>query len=525
MRHIGRGMDFLEEHREAIQSLDFETPQGAASLGAVARWVDVGFSDPELVHSILKRFPRNSRSRLPLGEYLQLRLCEAFVAMAAEEATEAIRHLDFILATGEEANDRELLAVAFFWKARCRRYQADYDDALQCVTKGRSLALGLGYGPMAALMQVLESWLYFQKGKYKESIRTLQEAELVLGETDDYITLGNIYSAYGRLARREGRYDLAIGHFEQANEAYRKRDPRHRNYARTLANIATVKRLMALQIRKQIDASATRRRKEATRGTAKSDDPSLETSYRRRFEELRQEALQSLHAAEEIYHALHHHRGSGTVHIDRGYLFLDGGELEQSESEASHAYELGVEKPDYILTARARILQCMVEHAKLEEEIEEGTGPGRHAQLARDYARDAVEAAKHTQNRWLLARAYTWEGLTLCHPFFGSRDLASQSCSLASALLKPDDYDYLWDELQMLKSKLLVGGSIDSTLRAWSQGAVGEKTYRQISDEFAEIIIPKIWEAEDKKISRVAAKLSISPKKVRRVLHKVGLLK
>jgi DNA-binding NtrC family response regulator len=62
-------------------------------------------------------------------------------------------------------------------------------------------------------------------------------------------------------------------------------------------------------------------------------------------------------------------------------------------------------------------------------------------------------------------------------------------------------------------------------LRAWSQGVVGEKTFRQISDEFAEIIIPKVWEAEDRKIARVASRLSISPKKVRRILQKVGLLK
>lgn len=528
MRRISSGLDYLEQNQEAVEVLDSTTPQGAASLGVVARWVDSGYAGPATVRNILERFPKDSRSHLPLADYLQLRISEALVAMAEEEAEEAIRHLDFILSTGEEAGDKELLAIAYFWKARCRRYQAEYDQALECVTKGCALARELGYEPLAALMQVLESWLYFQKGKYKESIRVLQEAEQVLGATDDYITLGNIHSAYGRLARREGRYEPAIAHFEEAIEAYRKRDPRHRNYARTLANIATVKRLIALQIRRQLDDALTRRRKEGPKnpGSAiKGGAASTEASYRRRFEELRQEALAALGEAALIYHSLPHHRGSGTVRIDRGYLYLDGGELEQAEIEAGEAYELGHQKQDYILMSRARILQCMVEHAKLDEGIEEGSNPGRHAQLARDYAREAVEAAKHTQNRWLLARAYTWEGLTHCNPFFNARDLASQSCSQASALLKPDDYDYLWDELQMLKAKLLVGGSIDATLRAWSQGVVGEKTFRQISDEFAEIIIPKVWEAEDRKIARVASRLSISPKKVRRILQKVGLLK
>lgn len=528
MRRISSGLDYLEQNQEAVEALDSTTPQGAASLGVVARWVDSGYAGPATVRNILERFPKDSRSHLPLADYLQLRISEALVAMAEEEAEEAIRHLDFILSTGEEAGDKELLAIAYFWKARCRRYQAEYDQALECVTKGCALARELGYEPLAALMQVLESWLYFQKGKYKESIRVLQEAEQVLGATDDYITLGNIHSAYGRLARREGRYEPAIAHFEEAIEAYRKRDPRHRNYARTLANIATVKRLIALQIRRQLDDALTRRRKEGPKNAGnaiKGGAASTEASYRRRFEELRQEALASLGEAALIYHSLPHHRGSGTVRIDRGYLYLDGGELEQAEIEAGEAYELGHQKQDYILMSRARILQCMVEHAKLDEGIEEGSNPGRHAQLARDYAREAVEAAKHTQNRWLLARAYTWEGLTHCNPFFNARDLASQSCSQASALLKPDDYDYLWDELQMLKAKLLVGGSIDATLRAWSQGVVGEKTFRQISDEFAEIIIPKVWEAEDRKIARVASRLSISPKKVRRILQKVGLLK
>jgi hypothetical protein len=54
---------------------------------------------------------------------------------------------------------------------------------------------------------------------------------------------------------------------------------------------------------------------------------------------------------------------------------------------------------------------------------------------------------------------------------------------------------------------------------------VGEKTFKQISEEFAEIIIPKVWANEGRKVARVAAKLSISPKKVRRALIRAGLLK
>jgi DNA-binding NtrC family response regulator len=51
---------------------------------------------------------------------------------------------------------------------------------------------------------------------------------------------------------------------------------------------------------------------------------------------------------------------------------------------------------------------------------------------------------------------------------------------------------------------------------------VGDKTFRQISEEFAEIVIARVWEREGRKVSRVATRLSISPKKVRRILARVG---
>ena len=69
---------------------------------------------------------------------------------------------------------------------------------------------------------------------------------------------------------------------------------------------------------------------------------------------------------------------------------------------------------------------------------------------------------------------------------------------------------------------MLRGGSVNPILRAWSQGSVGDKTFQQLSEEFAELVIPKVWEREGRKVSRVAARLSVSPKKVRRILNRVG---
>ena len=175
--------------------------------------------------------------------------------------------------------------------------------------------------------------------------------------------------------RREGRYDLALRHFAQAIDEYGKRDSEHRNLARSLANMGYVERLMALQLRKRIDADAAQRRR---------SEPDL----RRDYEDMRGQALAHLDRASEIYHIHAHHRGAGTVCVNRGHLHLDSGDLYISaDDEARQAYTLGEEKKDYILMARARLLECMVENTKLEEEIED---PAWVAHLALEAAKEAV---------------------------------------------------------------------------------------------------------------------------------------
>ena len=96
------------------------------------------------------------------------------------------------------------------------------------------------------------------------------------------------------------------------------------------------------------------------------------------------------------------------MYINSGLLHLDGGDLESAVADAATAFSQGEERRDSILLARARLLQCTIENARLEEQI--GEDPVHHAQLAAGFARDAVEYAKHTQNPRLLARAYVWQG-------------------------------------------------------------------------------------------------------------------
>src|SRR5215469_12260719 len=519
-RRVAQGFTRLEEHRYLLSSFDPEKKNAALFAGYLAQWVDVGFHRPTLVKEIVAQFSRDLRTRLPLRDYLHLRMAEGMVAMANESTDEAIRHFEFVLGLEQETDDQELLSIANFWKGRCLRMKGEYDQALTFAVKGRDLALKLGHQPMGAVMRVLESWLLFQKGNAKEAIEILQTAEAVLSKTDDYLTLGNIHSSYGRITRRQGRYQHAIENFTSAIALYRKLDPLHRNVARSLNNMAYVKRLIALQLRRKIDEEAARRRKAAARGATPNGKG--KPSYRVRFEKLRLEALAELGEAQTIYEKYGNYHGLGSVHLNYGYLHLDNGDLDDAEQEGETAFHLGEARHDHILMARSRLLRCMIENARVEEGIGESTEPGGHAHLAQDFAQEAVELAKHTENRRLLAYAHIWQGLTYSNRFFNDLESARLCHDQAVALSKGVHVEGAWDDLQTLNARVLRAGSVNPTLRAWSQGSVGDKTFQQITEEFAELVIPKVWEREGRKISRVATRLSMSPKKVRRILSRVG---
>jgi tetratricopeptide (TPR) repeat protein len=289
--------------------------------------------------------------------------------------------------------------------------------------------------------------------------------------------------------------------------------------------MALSKRGIALQLQKRIDREVQRRRKTPTSRSRNGGDKSSPTNrdYRARLSRLRGEALEHLEAARAIYEQRPSHHGVGTVYLNAAYIHLDSGDFQRAEQEATSAYDVAAEKQDYILMGRARILQCMIENAKVEEEIGGGADPGSAARRALGFSQEAIALAKHTQHHLLLANAHLWQGLTQCNSFFDDPEAARESYDLARASCGANQPDNnMWQDLQTLGAKILHKGSVHPALKAWSQGAVGNKTFRQISDEFAEIVIPRVWEREGRKVSRAAARLSISPKKVRRILARVG---
>ena len=512
-RRIQHGIQTLEAHRAEIEVLSPCQPWSGVFLGLIAQWVDAGFDSPELLVRLLANYPPEARAALPLIEYLHLRMAEGVVDMSHEDFDRAIVHLRFVLTLESEVPDAELLAIADFWAGRCLRKTGQYDEALSFTNRAEELALSCGYLPMAAIMQVTQSWLAFQKGRLNEAVELLRRAEEALSRTDDYLNRGNIQSAHGRIARRQGQFETALHRFENALAEYRTGGRSHLQLARTLQNLAFVKRQIALQLQKELDVVAASRR-------MGSPSAGQTATARSRIEQIRAESAAHVEESMAIYERHNNHRGIAGGHTIRGFLRLDAGDLECASAEAAEAFRHGDEKHDYFVMARARTLQCVVENAAVEEQVGD---PARHRDAAAQFARDAVNFARHTQNRRLLARALVWQGLTLAAEPNADREAMRRCCDEATVLMHSDasDHRHPWEELESLKAAVLRAAPIDPLLRAWSAGIVENTTFQKISEQFARLVIPKVWEREGRKVSRVAEKLSISPKKVRRILNEV----
>jgi tetratricopeptide (TPR) repeat protein len=519
LRRMKEGLRLLADAEAEITQLSPRTPGAASLLLLIAQWVDVGFRDYRLVDNLLQRFPAGCRKNLLVEDYLRLRMTEAFRDLSASEIDSAIETLDTVVKMAREFPDTADAALAHFWKGRAHRKKGEYEASLKHIIQARELAQADHDEIFTAVIQIQESWLLFQKGMAKEAVQILDRAESILKSTDHYVALGNIESARGRIVRRSGEYARALEHFSRAAEIYVRRDPNHVNLARTLVNAAYVRRLLALQLRKRIDIQAHAGR---SRHGASTEPKTAGENPLARYQRLSQEAVDALTRAREIY-ALHAHLdGIGNVVLNLGYLHLDRGDIERATQEAIEAYSIGSNKNDHILMARARILQAAIENAHVEEQTGEDVDVAVHANQARQYSEEALRLAESTQNRRLLAGACLARGMTAANDFFQDWDIARRYATQATGLIGPGENDHLVEDLASLKSKVVQASGINDMLRGWSEGIVGNKTFQQITEEFAEIVIPKVWMREDRKISRVATSLSISPKKVRRILRNSG---
>jgi tetratricopeptide (TPR) repeat protein len=471
-RRIQAGIALLDQHKADFAAITPEQCLGGVAVGCLAQWLDVGFDCEDLLLILVERFHKTSRHTLPIADYIHLRLAEAVIAMRREDLPEALRHLDTALMVSEEIEELETIAMASLWKARCLRKAGEYDQALEITQRGRDLARSAGLHYVAAVIQTLESWLLFQKSKTKDAVRILQEAETVLRNTDDFITLGNIQSTYGRIALREGRYDHAMQYFEASIDLFQRRESLDRYLARSLTNIAQAKRFLALQLRRRIDANWERQRNAKP---AERPEMQQKTAQLERMHELLRNAQADLAQADAIYKRAQNHHGAGNVDVNLAQVYLDLGDLHRAEEKAGEAFDLGASKTDYLLMCRARIVQAMVANARFEEQIGESDDPSRFAQIAHDCASDAVDLAQHTESRRLTAQAYICHGTTLVNGFFNNTESARTCCDRAEAYLDGDRHDALWEELAILRARISAPGRKEwwaiSLYRKWSENS------------------------------------------------------
>jgi tetratricopeptide (TPR) repeat protein len=523
LSRIHDGIALLTRTQGEIGGLHPGIPEAGSILLLYSQWIDAGFGDYRLLLPLLERFPPACRKKLPFCDYVRVRMVSAFVDLSRGELDAAIETLGSLLKISRDAFGPEsepgMEALAHFWIGRAHRKNGEYEAALEHMISAHDLARDNDRF-FAALVEIQQSWLLFQKGQTRDAEELLNRAESVLKSTDHYVALANIESARGRIVRRAGQYTDALRHFANAAEIYAKCDPNHVNLARTLVNAAYVRRLMALQMRKQIDAGAR-----SGRGHAQSARrPTGEQTPLLRFQSICHDAVQDLTHAREIYELHANADGIGKVSLNLGYLHLDSGDIEGAEREAGDAYRLGAEQKDRILMARARILESAIENAHVQEQTGDTADISSHADRAKQFSEEALTLAHGTQNRRLLAGACIARGTTAANDFFQDWETARAFSAEATGLIGPGERDHLVEDLASLKSQIVRASGINDVLRSWSEGFVGTKTFQQVVEEFAEIVIPKVWLREDRKISRVAASLSISPKKVRRILRNSGYI-
>jgi len=215
-----------------------------------------------------------------------------------------------------------------------------------------------------------------------------------------------------------------------------------------------------------------------------------------------------------------------SVRLERCALLADCGDLEQASRQASECFQAVARHRDVLRMAEVRLLESRIQKTRCEEGV--GIDLTHHAQQSFEHAKEALTLAlqceaKPSIKRRLLSGIYVCQGLLLAGEFFGDIAGARECCHSASEYVNAAERDHLWEEYQALVSKTSHSGTIDANLRKWSEGLVEGKTFQQITEEFAELVIPAVWAREGKNISRVVSRLSISPKKVRRILTRVRL--
>ena len=506
---VGAGLTWLQPAR--LRRVRLDPPPSPYFVCYLSQFAECAPGALVFLRAMLQSF---ERAALPLDAYAHLRLADGIVALADRDWESAGTHFEVSLSLAAQDVARpELASLAHFWRAILCRRQNKPDLALNHLAEARKGAAPI----LPAILDCLEGSLHVQKERFGRGRELLRQAEQGLQKPEDWFWRASVRCGFARAAMGVGRYEQALEDWGQAARIYEERLPQHPVLARALMQQASCKRLIALRLSQAVDRHAAQRRKGPPANIERKVESDLAT--RHRIDELRREASAELARAADLFQALP--RQLAAAALTRGWLSLDQGELDHAVARAREAHQAGTRLKDVALMTRARLLESAVEAALCDEGI--GEHPASHAHRAHDLAQEALAMAQKADSRKLQAEAYVALGAIHAGDCFGNLEAARECCQRAGEILQSTSRDWLWEAYQMLAARVLRSGSIDAKLKRWSQGLVDNQTFQQITEEFADLVIPAVWLREGKNVSHVVARLSISPKKVRRILNRVGL--
>ncbi len=489
-RDIPRAAGLLMPWKRRLALLEPDRPHNAELLDYAARWIDFDATFLTPVTLGLQRFENSALASASVRDLAHVDIARGLVAIHGEEYDGALERFGEACDIARRIGDDDLDSVALYYQARCFWRKTDYPAALEHIGRSKQLEATRLRPRRMAVIEMLEGWLHFQQGRFEEAKLLLGRADKELLHTKDYVNHGNALSFHGRLARREGRYREALRCFAGAVSRYSKDDPRHRNVARSHANMAFVYRLQALRLRESPVAPVDRGSRQAEIAL------------------LVEKVEHHLGRAEKIYKLKPrgHKRGRGAVHNMRALLHLDTARFDRAESEAERAFRLGRELNDHLLMANARIIQCMTANDQ------------DRWYAALQLAEEAVEHAARTGNRRVQARAHLWRGETLVREPFNDPAGARLCCDAAARLISEGDRDYLPGDLQRLRDKIRrLDRRPEPVVRLERTEIVGS-TLAEIRARVERAVIREVYELCGGRVNKAAKALRTGHRKIREAL-------
>ena len=201
----------------------------------------------------------------------------------------------------------------------------------------------------------------------------------------------------------------------------------------------------------------------------------------KRIEDLRIAADQHLASAKALYSKTGSRRGLRTVAIHAGYLNLDRGNFEVAAADAACAYSLSA-SDDHIGMAQAKVLECMIEHQKADDEHDRAVAQSM-AQRALQAVAEAADLVRGTKHQRLQGKVALWLGLS--HIRIGNIDDARAYQLEAESLLHATRHDYVRHYLNELRAAV-------TDVRGATSDLAGNNCARKHRRRNQKVITPRI---------------------------------